>query len=85
MDAGAETETAGKVPDATDVARYRAMFDTEFSYVCRTLQRLGVRDADVEDAAQDTTSTAWIFLWTTKTLPVIRISRTRTEIHIELE
>jgi len=34
-------------------AAFQAIFDAEFSYVCRALRRLGVRPADVEDVAQD--------------------------------
>ncbi len=32
----------------------RAIFDAEFDWVCRTLRRLGVRQSDLEDAAQAT-------------------------------
>jgi RNA polymerase sigma-70 factor (ECF subfamily) len=32
---------------------FRALFESEFSYVCRSLRRCGVRDADVEDLAHD--------------------------------
>lgn len=32
----------------------RAIFDAEFDWVCRTLRRLGVRQTDLEDAAQET-------------------------------
>lgn len=33
---------------------FRAIFDAEFDWVCRTLRRLGVRQSDLEDAAQET-------------------------------
>lgn len=33
---------------------FRAIFDAEFEWVCRTLRRLGVRQSDLEDAAQET-------------------------------
>lgn len=32
----------------------RAIFDAEFEWACRTLRRLGVRQSDLEDAAQET-------------------------------
>lgn len=32
----------------------RAIFDSEFDYVCRALRRLGVPERDLEDAAQET-------------------------------
>ncbi len=32
---------------------FRKLFDAEYLYVCRTLRRLGVRDRDVEDLAQE--------------------------------
>jgi len=31
---------------------FRELFDAEFNYVCRVLRRLGVREADMEDVAQ---------------------------------
>lgn len=33
--------------------RFRALFEGEFGFVCRTLRRLGVRDADLGDVAQE--------------------------------
>ncbi len=35
------------------VEEFRTMFEAEFSYVCRSLRRCGIRDADVEDLAHD--------------------------------
>jgi RNA polymerase sigma-70 factor (ECF subfamily) len=32
---------------------FKNLFDTEFAYVCRSLQRLGVRHGDVLDVAQE--------------------------------
>lgn len=32
---------------------FRNVFDDEFGYVCRALRRLGVRDADLKDVAQE--------------------------------
>lgn len=32
---------------------FRELFDAEFNYVCRVLRRLGVREADMEDVAQE--------------------------------
>ncbi len=32
---------------------FRSLFDAEFAHVCRTLQRLGVRPADLKDVAQE--------------------------------
>ena len=39
--------------DAILEAGFRAIFEAEFSYVCRSLRRCGIRDADVEDLAHD--------------------------------
>ncbi len=33
--------------------RFRAIFESEFSYVCRSLRRCGIRDADIEDLTHD--------------------------------
>lgn len=33
--------------------RFGIMFEREFDYVCRALRRLGVRDADLKDVAQE--------------------------------
>lgn len=41
---------AGEEPVEHD---FRALFEAEFSYVCRSLRRCGIRDADVEDLAHD--------------------------------
>lgn len=42
-------------PDAQspDDVEFRAVFRAELGWVCNTLRRLGVREADVEDAAHD--------------------------------
>ncbi len=32
---------------------FRRLFDEEFGYVCRVLRRLGVREADLKDVAQE--------------------------------
>jgi RNA polymerase sigma-70 factor (ECF subfamily) len=32
---------------------FRRVFESEFGYVCRALRRLGVRDADLKDVAQE--------------------------------
>jgi RNA polymerase sigma-70 factor, ECF subfamily len=37
----------------TALQAFRAMFVAEFAYVCRSLRRLGVREEDLEDAAQE--------------------------------
>jgi RNA polymerase sigma-70 factor (ECF subfamily) len=39
--------------DAPNDGSFRAMFDREFDYVWASLRRLGVRDGDLEDVAQD--------------------------------
>lgn len=39
-------------------SEFRALFDAEFGFVCRTLRRLGVREADVCDVAQELFVTA---------------------------
>jgi RNA polymerase sigma-70 factor (ECF subfamily) len=49
--------------------RFRALFDGEFGYVCRTLQRLGVRPGDVDDVAQE------LFLTVHRSLPSFDSSR----------
>jgi RNA polymerase sigma-70 factor (ECF subfamily) len=38
---------------ATGTAPFRDLFDREFGYVCRALRRLGVRQGDLEDVAQE--------------------------------
>jgi RNA polymerase sigma-70 factor (ECF subfamily) len=41
-------------PDAPPLSvAFRTLFDAEFGYVCRSLRRLGVREADVLDVAQE--------------------------------
>jgi RNA polymerase sigma-70 factor (ECF subfamily) len=35
------------------VTPFRSLFDAEFGYVCRALRRLGVRQSDIEDVAQE--------------------------------
>jgi RNA polymerase sigma-70 factor (ECF subfamily) len=39
--------------DAPDDGTFRTLFDREFDYVWVSLRRLGVRDSDLEDVAQD--------------------------------
>lgn len=39
--------------DAADDGTFRAVFDRDFDYVWASLRRLGVRDSDLEDVAQD--------------------------------
>jgi len=39
--------------DAPNDGSFRAVFDREFDYVWTSLRRLGVRDSDLEDVAQD--------------------------------
>jgi RNA polymerase sigma-70 factor, ECF subfamily len=34
-------------------AAFRRLFEAEFAYVCRSLRRLGVREADMKDVAQE--------------------------------
>jgi RNA polymerase sigma-70 factor (ECF subfamily) len=34
-------------------AAFRRLFEAEFTYVCRSLRRLGVREADMKDVAQE--------------------------------
>jgi len=43
-----ETETADP-----PLLEFKTIFDAEFSYVCRTLRRLGVAQGDIEDIAQE--------------------------------
>ena len=40
-------------PIVPKLAEFRSLFDAEFDFVCRSLRRLGVRDADVHDVAQE--------------------------------
>jgi RNA polymerase sigma-70 factor (ECF subfamily) len=40
-------------PSASLATRFRLLFDGEFAYVCRALQRLGVRQTDLKDVAQE--------------------------------
>lgn len=44
-----------QVSPAQDVLSkgFREVFDAEFAFVCRTLRRLGVREADLADVAQE--------------------------------
>jgi RNA polymerase sigma-70 factor, ECF subfamily len=42
-----------KDADAPLDARFRAVFEAEFAYVCRSLRRCGIRDADIEDLTHD--------------------------------
>ena len=42
-----------RMTQAVLAADFRALFDAEFGFVCRTLRRLGVREADVCDVAQE--------------------------------
>jgi RNA polymerase sigma-70 factor (ECF subfamily) len=44
---------AEDAPTGEAVLEFREVFETEFSYVCRVLRRLGVRDADLDDVAQE--------------------------------
>jgi len=49
----AQTEAlpAPLVPSSTQ--EFESLFVAEFAFICRTLQRLGVREADVHDIAQE--------------------------------
>lgn len=47
---GSDGSDGGEEPVEHD---FRALFEAEFSYVCRSLRRCGIRDADVEDLAHD--------------------------------
>jgi RNA polymerase sigma-70 factor (ECF subfamily) len=40
-------------PPENSQATFHTVFEAEFDYVCHALRRLGVRDADLEDVAQD--------------------------------
>ena len=41
------------VPRAADAGHFRQVFSAEFAYVWATLRRLGVKDRDLEDVAQE--------------------------------
>lgn len=43
----------GPSRQSTSEVEFRAVFRAELGWVCNTLRRLGVREADVEDAAHD--------------------------------
>lgn len=47
------TPVASKQAPAVLDREFETLFVAEFSYVCRSLQRLGVREADVNDIAQE--------------------------------
>jgi len=49
--------------------QFRDLFDAEFSFVCRALQRLGVRSGDVADVAQE------LFLTVHRALPAYDTAR----------
>jgi RNA polymerase sigma-70 factor, ECF subfamily len=49
--------------------QFRDLFDSEFAYVCRALQRLGVRSGDVPDVAQE------LFLTVQRALPAYDAAR----------
>jgi len=44
---------------STAPAEFRDLYEAELAYVARTLRRLGVADADVEDVAHDVFATAY--------------------------
>jgi RNA polymerase sigma-70 factor, ECF subfamily len=47
-------ENVDPSPPASVLAdAFRNVFETEFGYVCRALRRLGVREADLKDVAQE--------------------------------
>lgn len=48
-----DAELAGRAANG-DAAAFRAIFDASFDFVLRTCRRLGLGDADAEDAAQET-------------------------------
>src|SRR6185295_5196731 len=41
------------VVSAESAAQFRAVFEAEYSYMCHSLRRLGVRAGDLEDVAHD--------------------------------
>jgi RNA polymerase sigma-70 factor (ECF subfamily) len=48
-----EADRAGATPIAAPAPHFREIFDALAPYVWRTLRRLGVRDADVDDMCQE--------------------------------
>lgn len=84
------------VHDPARVALFDAIFGAHFHYVCRTLRRLGVADADVEDEAHDlfiavfhkldartppTRETSWLFAFAVRIAADYRSSaRQRREV-----
>ncbi len=48
---GDQLITSEGTPELT--AAFRRLFEAEFAYVCRSLRRLGVREADMKDVAQE--------------------------------
>ena len=47
------TERAGRAQLKSDGSDTRRVFETEFAWVWRTLQRFGVRSSDLEDLTHD--------------------------------
>src|SRR4051812_26034228 len=49
-------------PDGADAFEpsFRAIFESEYSYVCRSLRRCGIRESDVEDLAHDVFLAAYV-------------------------
>lgn len=53
VSAQAEAEPVSVLEVPTLAREFEALFVAEFAFVCRSLQRLGVREADVHDVAQE--------------------------------
>lgn len=68
-----DSVSRAQAPSEADVPMphpaFGAIFDEHFAYVCRSLQRLGVREADVEDVSQE------LFLAVQRGLPTCDLSR----------
>ena len=41
------------VSPPSDLLEFRALFEAQYAYACRALRRLGIRDGDVNDVAQE--------------------------------
>lgn len=53
VDPGAQTGSEGTTSATVLDPEFRRIFVEHFAFVCRSLQRLGVREADVEDVSQE--------------------------------
>jgi RNA polymerase sigma-70 factor (ECF subfamily) len=53
VNTSAEQVQTAQAPSGALAPDFRRVFESEFGYVCRALRRLGVREADLQDVAQE--------------------------------